>query len=267
MIKKTILICLILIFHIGFAQANDYVRVKYAKPVNKIEMEIKKELKESNIVNVIVSFINDNFQLPERLTFFLGSVDGPLYDGRQNQIEIPFGFITEITDRFSKEKYNDKTGITIKEARADVLMHTLFHELAHAFISMYEIPVLGKEEDAADALAAILLIEYFENGQEIALTAADLFSIESYRRNGELQEEDFWDEHSLDEQRYYSTLCYIYGSNPEQYAFFVKEGSLSQERADMCIEEYEKTAQDWLDLLGPYMKHDDLFHRTRSSRR
>ncbi len=267
MIKKTILLCLILIFHIDFAQANNYVHVKYAKPVNKAEIEIKKELKESNTVNLIVSFINDNFQLPERLTLFFGSVEGPLYDGKKNQIEVPFGFITEIKNRFAKEKYNKETGVTLEKAKDDVLMHTLFHELAHAFISMYEIPVLGKEEDAADALAAILLIEYFENGQEIALSAADLFSIESYSRNGELQEEDFWDEHSLDEQRYYNTLCYIYGSNPKQYAFIVKEGFFSEERADMCIEDYEKTAQDWLDLLDPYMKHNESFHQAHSTHR
>ncbi len=252
-ITKTILLCFILLFHIGFAQADNYVHVKYAKPVSKNEIAIKKELKASNTVNLIVSFINDNFQLPEKLTLFFGSADGPLYDGQQNKIEVPFEFITEITNRFSKEKYAEKTGITLEEARDDVLMYTLLHELAHAFISMYEIPVLGKEEDAADALATILLIEYFEDGQEIALSAADLFSIESYSRDGELQEEDFWDEHSLDEQRYYSTLCYIYGSNPKQYAFIVKEGSLSKERADMCIGEYEKTAQDWLYLLEPYM--------------
>ncbi len=254
-ITKTIFFCLILFVYPGCVQADNDVDVKYAKPLDNNERIIKKELKESQAVNVIVSFIKDNFHLPEKLTLFFGSEDGPLYDSKQNIIEVPFEFVTEITDRFSKEKYVEEAGISLKEARDDVLMHTLLHELAHAFISMYEIPVLGKEEDAADALATLLLIEYFEDGQEIALSAADLFFIESYRRDGALQEEDFWDEHSLDKQRYYSTLCYIYGSDPEQYAFIVEDGSLSEERADICIGEYEKTAQDWLDVLKPHMKH------------
>lgn len=33
----------------------------------------------------------------------------------------------------------------------------LFHELGHAFISLYDLPITGREEDAVDQFAAILL--------------------------------------------------------------------------------------------------------------
>ncbi|PIE39998.1 MAG: hypothetical protein CSA51_03045 [Gammaproteobacteria bacterium] len=173
--------------------------------------------------------------------------------GDKNQIEIPFWFVLDVISHLEKVHY-DETGLSIGEASSDILMHTIFHELAHAFIAMYGIPILGKEEDAADTLATILLIEYFSDGQDIALTAADFFAIESENREGGLQDEDFGGEHSLDEQRHYSTLCYIYGSSPKEYAFLVEEGRLPKERSETCIDEYEEKVQNWSKLLEPYIK-------------
>lgn len=56
---------------------------------------------------------------------------------------------------------------------------------------MYDLAIVGKEEDATDALATILLIEFFEQGQEIARSAADLFDLESSDIQT-FEEADFW---------------------------------------------------------------------------
>ncbi len=141
-------------------------------------------------------------------------------------------------------------------------MHTLFHELAHALISIYELPVIGKEEDAADGLASVLLIEFFEDGQEIAISAADLFDLESDDK--EIFEDDFWNEHSLDAQRFYSTLCHVYGSEPEKYGYLVEQSAFSEERAELCIEEYEILSSSWFGLLKPYIKHNKALQRKQS---
>jgi hypothetical protein len=144
----------------------------------------------------------------------------------------------------------------------DALLHTLFHELGHALVTMYEIPVLGKEEDAVDGLADVLLIEYVENGREMAISAADLFDLESEDRV-ELSEEDFSDEHSLDLQRFYNTLCHVYGSDPETYKALPEETGLADDRTDSCVEEYNLLYNDWLALLKPYMKNTREAHGTK----
>ncbi|MCW9000601.1 MAG: DUF4344 domain-containing metallopeptidase, partial [Kangiellaceae bacterium] len=66
--------------------------------------------------------------------------------------------------------------------------------------------------------------------QEIALSAADLFYLESEDRT-ELDEQDFWGEHSLDLQRYYSTLCHVYGSDPDKYKAILEQDYFSEYRA------------------------------------
>ena len=234
------------------ALAGSNLRIEYGKPVNDIEAELKQDLLQSGVVDSVTHLINDYFDLPETLVFYFGGDDGPMFDGQTNHISTPLEFVAEVKERFINADY-EETGVTPEQATHDALMHTLFHEFAHAVISIYALPVLGKEEDAADALATVLLIEFYDNGQEIALSAADLFNMESGDRN-ELGDEDFWDEHSLDEQRYFTTLCHVYGSDPEKYGYILEEGQLSEDRADMCIDEYSTVSQSWIELLKPHIK-------------
>lgn len=226
----------------------------YEKPLNSTDLAVHAELQSSGTVESVVEFINGQFILSESLTFLIGGDDGPLFDPEANEIIIPYAFVEEVNNRFDAAKYSE-TGVSEEDATEDALMHTLFHEFAHAIIFMHEIPVLGKEEDAADTLATVLLIEFFDNGQEIALSAADLFGLESEDKD-ELTDEDFWDEHSLDDQRYFSTLCHIYGSDPKAYSDLLKQADISQDRADLCIEEYGQISRSWLKLLEPYMKKE-----------
>jgi hypothetical protein len=55
------------------------------------------------------------------------------------------------------------------------------HEAGHAFIADQNIPVLGKE-DAVDHFATILLLNYVDSGDDIAISAADMFTFESEDR-------------------------------------------------------------------------------------
>jgi len=235
------------------AASNDAEFV-YEKPLNSIDLAIHAKLQDFGVVESAVEFINEQFILAESLTLIIGSDDGPLFDPSSNEIIIPYGFVDEVKTRFSDANYIE-TGVSNDDATKDALMHTLFHEFAHAMIYMHDIPVLGKEEDAADALATVLLIEFFENGQEIALSAADLFDLESEDRD-ELTDEDFWDEHSLDDQRYFSTLCHIYGSDPKAYADLLAQADISQDRSELCVEEYQQLLRSWLKLLEPHMNKE-----------
>lgn len=249
---KTLTVTLCLLSYIPLAFAGNGAGVIFEKTANKHESTIKKQIENSGVVDDVATFINNQFNLLIPLTIKFGGEDGPLYDSGSNEIIVPYFFIQEVEDRFRNAKYSE-TGVSIADATRDVVMHTLFHELAHTFIFIYKLPVVGKEEDAADALASMLLIEFFENGAEIALSAADLFDLESEDIT-EFVEEDFWDEHSLGAQRYYSTLCHVYGSDPKKYAYLKKDIGFSQERAALCIEEYEGLFSSWSALLEPHVK-------------
>jgi len=227
--------------------------INYQEPSNSQDKKTLNVLKKENINELVVDTINDLFIMPEPLSLNYGGEEGPEYDAENNQILIPYSFIQEVEKRFSKAKYAD-SGVSINDATMDAVMHTILHELAHALINIYELPIVVKEEDAADALATLLLIEFFEDGREIAISAADLFDLESDDIK-DFEEADFWDEHSLDVQRYYNTLCSVYGSAPKEYAALVEDADFSDEKAEGCIDDYEQLYFSWMTLLKPYLKN------------
>ena len=109
----------------------------------------------------------------------------------------------------------DHAAYHLGELFAELEYFVLFHEVGHALVDQWNIPVLGREEDAVDAFSTIFMTEFVKRG-DFALAGADFFY---YLANtGHLKEVDFADEHSFDKQRAYSIACWVYGSDPVKYA-------------------------------------------------
>lgn len=191
-----------------------------------------------------VEFINQLLEFATPVRVLTEVEEGPLFDPETMEIWIPGEFSDTIASYFDSED----------APIADVYFHTLVHEVGHVLFAQYDLPLLAREEDAADALASILLLEYAEDGARVVLNAADMFGRESEQTEW-FEESDFWSEHSLDIQRYYATLCHVYGSDPEEHADLINEEyGLSAERAENCQYEYERIRRGWLAVLGPYLK-------------
>lgn len=198
----------------------------------------------------MLALFDEQLPMQQALTIIYGGEEGPLFDPETSQILIPYQFITEVYARFHEDDYKE-TGVSAQEATGDALMHTLAHEYGHAYIYANQVIVLGKEEDAVDTLATLILINSFDNGADIALSAADLFSLEDEDIKV-FDDAHFWDEHSLDAQRYFSTLCLIYGSDPEKYAKIISKAQLEIERDSYCEEEYFRQTENWDRLKARY---------------
>lgn len=59
-----------------------------------------------------------------------------------------------IYKKITKEQADEADQFALNNAIA-----TVFHEAGHMLISEFSLPVLGREEDAADSLAVMLLLE------------------------------------------------------------------------------------------------------------
>jgi hypothetical protein len=64
----------------------------------------------------------------------------------------------------------------------------------------------------------------------------------------------FWDEHSLNEQRYYNLVCMIYGSDPKRFANLVGDDMLPAERAGRCRGEFADAVDAFNETFGPHLK-------------
>lgn len=140
----------------------------------------------------------------------------------------------------------------IEDAVNGSFLFTVFHEVGHALIDVLEIPFTGREEDAADSLAAWWLIDG-DDGEESAIAGALSFYTDPDEAEA-IEESDFEDEHSLSQQRYYTLTCLVYGSDTRKYANLLEEEWLTEDRAEQCPEEFQRLTSTWYTLLDAHLK-------------
>ena len=241
---------------VGAAPRNG-LKVVYDTPTDPAHLEIQKILKKKGVFEAICKTLNEGFDIPVPMVVRFTACDeeNAYYDPETHEISMCYELI---------EKYRhiyDEDVTTREEMEAEVFnaaLFTFFHELGHGMVDVLELPITGKEEDAVDEFAAILLLDYCgEVGQDAILAAADQFAVDAEENEEEVQEIDdlpYWDTHSLDKVRLYDLLCVIYGSDPEAHADLVEEEVLPEDRASGCEEEYQRKSAVWDQLLAPHLK-------------
>jgi hypothetical protein len=199
----------------------------------------------------IIASLNQRVALPVDVNVSFENCDGAnaLYDTEGHRVTICYHLIDEYVVIFGLQIKDPEM---LKRAVQGAIVSTLFHELGHALIDVWKLPVTGKEEDAVDQLSTLALMNRSETGEEMALHGAVSFAL--YADLEREYEKIYWDEHSLDEQRFYDTICLIYGQHPDKYAYLVTDGTLPEERAVMCPEEFARINRAWQTLLKPYFK-------------
>ena len=204
---------------------------------------------------IVVEGLNENFRLPRDITIVFETLPkgdtSPYYDPNDGNIHIPYEFLYETLGVFLELGSGDEEAI---DEAVDVLEFVVYHEVGHALVDALNIPITGREEDAVDGLAASILIGVVEQGTGTVLTAADWFAGLSAFGGDTIVAEQFADVHSLDDQRFYSLLCWVYGSDPDRHAGLVKRGDLPRSRALGCNEEFIQNVESWLKLLDPWLK-------------
>ena len=135
----------------------------------------------------------------------------------------------------------------------DTTRFIFLHEIGHALIDTYKLPVTANEEDAADRCSSFINLEELgDEGVRAVLAASEDFQIESRQNGG--HPHNMADEHLLQEQRFYLAMCMLYGSNPDKYDSILTKHYLPEERAKRCPTEYQKTVDSWRTLLEPWRK-------------
>lgn len=126
---------------------------------------------------------------------------------------------------------------------------TFYHELGHALIDVLQLPVLGREEDAADTLSALLIDKIWDEDAATAIIYDTSNAFLLYDAETDPAETVYWDSHGLDLQRYYNLICLFYGANPEVRDDVAKELELPEDRAIGCADEFDLANASWGALL------------------
>lgn len=149
-------------------------------------------------------------------------------------------------------KVTPKPAETFKDERhsfiAANVLWVFYHEMGHALIHQMDLPVLGKEEDAADHLAILLSDSLWDEDHADIINS---YASSAFWLFGETAEEKapWWDEHSTDQQRHFAVACLYYGGAPEDRDYVLEAVGLPEERAELCIFEREQVEHAWGTVL------------------
>lgn len=156
----------------------------------------------------------------------------------------------------AKELTEEQQAIAVEFALNNSLF-VLQHEIGHLFVGEFDLPVLGKEEDAADSLASVMLLSQGnETSQQALIDAADGWYLSEFAKGDEYQNSDFYDEHSLDLQRSYAVVCLMVGADPDTFREVAIEYEMDADRQERCAFDYQQAVNSWVQLLEPRVLKD-----------
>jgi hypothetical protein len=232
--------------------AGDFT-VVYDTPASADYRQWQADLRGARVLEDVADALNGTFVLPEdvRLTFSQCGEPNAFYDPDERRIRICYELMDDLYGVFGETAGSEAE---VNEAAWGAIYFTLYHELGHALVHLWDLPITGREEDAVDQLAAFLLTDGTEEGAKAAIHGANAFLLEHDRAGGDVDAEALWNEHSLDSQRFYNIVCWVYGRDPEAYVHLVEDGTLPEDRAEVCADEYDRLDRSWAGLLSPYLK-------------
>jgi hypothetical protein len=213
---------------------------------------IKSRLTLSGELISVIKQLNDQFNLPYDIKITFQNIGQPnaFYDPNTRSIFFGYEFVSLFDKVFMTEYSTDEAW----EASKNTVIFFLLHELGHALIDIYKIPLNGNPEDVADNFSINLLAE--TNGiNQAAIQGASFFQIFT-KHEAEMKLEDLpvLDEHLLDAQRFYNIVCKLYGSDPVKYNFIVSGGYLDESKTSRCTSDYQSMKKAWERDLGPWLK-------------
>lgn len=136
---------------------------------------------------------------------------------------------------FSKTQRNE-----IISFAANNSLFVLYHEVAHLLVDQLQLPVLGREEDAADNVATWVLLNKRTPEADKALEdAAQGWLLSGITYGSGEYEEDYAAAHSLDKQRAYQIVCMMVGSDDSAFRPIANQYAMERDRQDTCFWDYE----------------------------
>ncbi|TMJ04733.1 MAG: hypothetical protein E6G97_04315 [Alphaproteobacteria bacterium] len=236
----------------GEPARTDRVRPVYGEPTEPKHIAIRDAMRERRILETVTALLSA-FRLPRDLT-----VEAKGCNGRETAW---YGFDTanfcyeyvELIQRHSP-KVATPGGVPRADAIVGAVIDTILHETGHGMIDILDIPVLGREEDAADFFSVYLLLQ-FPPDDARRLIEGVAFSMGSEGRQ-DLREkvgpQMFAGPHGANAQRHFNVLCLAYGADPALFGGASPPG-LPPWRARDCGDEWSLLKRSFDRLIMPHV--------------
>jgi Putative metallopeptidase len=164
------------------AQRSGQFRVEYGPVENADYREIRQIIRDSGLYEGIAQGLNATFKLPTDVTISPATCGAAnaFYRASDKRIIMCDELLLHFAQLFAG--HTDSTE-ALGEAIVYSNLFVFFHELGHGLIDLYDLPTVGREEDAVDEFSTLLLLEAGELGTKAVLKAAHWFTLESQQQD------------------------------------------------------------------------------------
>jgi hypothetical protein len=233
-------------------------RVIYETPINPDHEPIHDRLKSQRWLERMHDVLS-RYRMPGPVSLRLGNCRGAVeawyYD---RQITVCYGYLAVLQRRAMASQLTD--GVSLDDAFAGAFAEVVFHEFGHALFESHKMPLLGREEDAADQMAAYMLVTFGgADGPRLVAGAAQVYlSWMAWQQNrpatqlrsGASRRDA--NTHTQPAQRLYNLVCLAYGSNEAAYTALAKTLDLPEDRASDCGDEFAQVRHAYTTLVKPH---------------
>lgn len=231
----------------------DRVRTELAAPKNPAHQTIHDRLQRMQMLERLARFLSP-FRLPREVRLKVEGCDGDVNAYYEDDVvKVCYEYLQFILDNAPQGRNED--GVRRRDAVIGPTIDVFLHEMAHALIDLLKIPVLGREEDAADLISAYIQLKAGgADARALILGTVHLGRVEARGVLGKpVEVKHYADEHGLAGQRYFNVLCVAYGSDPVMFADAVTVWGLPASRAESCEGEYRQLDHAFRTLIEPHI--------------
>jgi hypothetical protein len=230
---------------------NPAMQLTFLEPVNEDYMEIYEIARKQKPLTALLDDITDRLNLSEPIQVYFDECDesNAFYNPETREITFCYELLYDMV-----AIQDDTVSMDVKISRATSF--TLLHELGHALIDQLEIPVTGKEENAADEVAMILMLT---SPKDETLDAAFEGALQFYddALDEDLKKYPFYDVHAPSIERFNDMMTLYIGAFPDDSEHLIGDNEdykLSPERAASAPDEFDQKVRTWQKLLQKYLK-------------
>jgi hypothetical protein len=249
------------------------IRIEYDAPKNPEHQKLYERLRQNKVLETIQDILSP-FRLPNPglLIKTLGC-DGMISSWYNRNDPGDSGptvhMCYELLDNIIKitTDENVRPNVTRHDAIVGQFLFWTLHETGHAAFDIFQAPLFGREEDAADQFAAFIMLHFGRDQarrwiEGAAYTSDEFMADVPWGKN-------YASVHGLPQQRFYNLVCLAYGADPVTFADVTEnvtsmmarkgmlpkaqQGVLPKQRAENCAYEFQSFEHAFGTQIRPHL--------------
>jgi hypothetical protein len=230
---------------------NPRIKIEYVTPKDPVFLPLQERLKKRQVLERLQVLLGA-LKLEKDLTIKTDECGAPLVPYKSGgPVLICYEYIDQIGSLVNARLGNGTVGrvgpirVTREHAIVGPVVHIVLFNVAHALFDIFDTPIWGNIDDAADTVAAFTMLQFGDDVTVKTLFGTAWFLFETK----DTQPMNMFDVRPFLIQRFYNHLCHAYGSDPQLYEPLVSSKVLPKDRANFCPQYYQKYRDSYLELI------------------